>query len=163
MTKLTHTELCLIAEKFLKRNGCGVVFHDRYQARLETGEKPDAIGFRNNVSLLIECKTSRADFLADKKKKFRANQKLGMGDWRFYLCPPDVITIKDLPEGWGLLYACGNRVRKIHGYPTNIELINNKPFTGNKRAECDFLYSALRRMVIHGHFDDIYKEIALNK
>lgn len=156
MTDLTHSQLCLIAEKFLKQNGFGVVFHDRYQARLETGEQPDAIGFRNNVSLLIECKTSRSDFLADKKKKFRVNQNLGMGDWRFYLCPPDVIRVEDLPAGWGLLYAHGNRVRKIHGFPTNAELINNKPFSGNKRAECDFLYGALRRMVLRGHFDDIY-------
>ena len=133
MTELTHSELCLIAEKFLKRKGFGVVFHDRYQATIETGEQPDAIGFKNNVSLLIECKTSRTDFFADKKKKFRVNQGLGMGDWRFYLCPP-----------------------KIPGFPTNAELINNKPFAGNKRAECDFLYGALRRIVIRGHFDDIY-------
>ncbi|MCX8596782.1 hypothetical protein J3U31_02710 [Gilliamella sp. B3486] len=163
MSELNHNELCLIADKFLKRNGFGVVFHDRYQACIGTGEKPDAIGFRNNVSLLIECKTSRSDFLADKKKTFRINPNLGMGDWRFYLCPPDLIKIDDLPIGWGLLYACGNRVRKIHGFPTNVTLITDKPFNSNKQAECDFLYGALRRMVIRGHFDDIYTKYNANE
>lgn len=157
MNNSNHDELCLLADKFLKRNGFGVVFHDRYQARVYSGEKPDAIGFKNNVSLLIECKCSRADFLADRRKKFRVNSSLGMGDWRFYLCPPDIIRVNDLPDGWGLLYAYRNRVQKIHGFPSNANLISAKPFVGNKQAECDFMYGALRRMVIRGHFDDIYK------
>lgn len=64
---LTHSELCLIAERFLRNNGFSVAFHDRFVAAVSTGEQPDAIGFRNLASCLIEAKCSRGDFLADRK------------------------------------------------------------------------------------------------
>ncbi len=82
---LTHRELCQIAYKFLKRNGFKVCFHDRFIAVTSTGEQPDAMGFRNSASCLIEAKCSRADLLADRKKRFRKNPSLGMGDWRYSL------------------------------------------------------------------------------
>lgn len=82
---LTHRELCQIAYKFLKRNGFKVCFHDRFIAVTSTGEQPDAMGFRNSASCLIEAKCSRADLLADRKKRFRKNPSLGMGDWRFFI------------------------------------------------------------------------------
>ncbi|EMM4697872.1 hypothetical protein WAR32_002843 [Escherichia coli] len=53
---LTHRELCQIAYKFLKRNGFKVCFHDRFIAVTSTGEQPDAMGFRNSASCLIEAK-----------------------------------------------------------------------------------------------------------
>lgn len=59
---LTHDELCQIACRFLKNNGFKVAFHDRFVAAVATGEQPDAIGFRNLASCLIEVKCSRADF-----------------------------------------------------------------------------------------------------
>ncbi|EJF5840443.1 hypothetical protein M8W81_005320, partial [Salmonella enterica] len=31
-----------------------------------------------------------------------------------------------------------------------------KPFKANKQAECDFMYSALRRVGIRGHLNDVY-------
>lgn len=65
---LTHDELCQIAYQFLKRNGFKVCFHDRFVAVTSTGEQPDAMGFRNFASCLIEAKCSRADLLADRKK-----------------------------------------------------------------------------------------------
>lgn len=67
---MTHDELCLRAERYLRSNGFGVVFHDKFKAYTGTGEQPDAIGFRNGVSCLIEVKCSRADFHADKKSTF---------------------------------------------------------------------------------------------
>ncbi|MBZ5782160.1 hypothetical protein K8366_24665, partial [Klebsiella aerogenes] len=67
-TALSHGELCLIAERFLRNNGFKVAFHDRFVAYVSSGEQPDAIGFRNLASCLIEAKCSRADFLADRKK-----------------------------------------------------------------------------------------------
>lgn len=155
--RLTHDELCIRAERFLKSNGFGVVFHDQFQAALSSGEKPDALGFRNGTSCLIEVKCSRADFLADKKKHFRATPQNGVGDWRFYMSEPDIISIHDLPDGWGLLHVLGKQVRKVHGFPPNTAWYSKKPFTSDKQAECDYLYSALRRMVKHGHFKDVYK------
>ncbi|TGG51058.1 hypothetical protein DAH22_00035 [Escherichia coli] len=102
---LTHRELCQIAYKFLKRNGFKVCFHDRFIAVTSTGEQPDAMGFRNSASCLIEAKCSRADLLADRKKRFRKNPSLGMGDWRFFISEPGIISIEDLPPGWGLLHS----------------------------------------------------------
>ena len=82
-----------------------------------------------------------------------------MGDWRFFMCEPGIIGVDDLPPGWGLLYVKGSRVMKVHGWPPNTQWFYGKPFTGNKQAECDFMYSALRRMVVRGHFDEIYDGI----
>ena len=156
MTKvLTHDNLCLVAENFLVKNRFGVVFHDKFKASTSTGEQPDCLGFRSGLSCLIECKTSRSDFLVDQKKKFRLDPSLGLGDWRFFLTPQGLISVDELPKGWGLLETDGKRVRRVHGFPMNTEWFD-KPFTGNKQAECDYLYSACRRMVIRGHFKEIY-------
>lgn len=85
---LTHDELYQIACRFLQNNGFKVAFHDRFVAYVGTGEQPDAIGFRNLASCLIEVKCSRSDFLADKKKPFRRMPSEGMGDWRFFMAEP---------------------------------------------------------------------------
>lgn len=159
MMAMSHDELCQRAARYLQSNGFGVAFHDRFRAYSGTGELPDAIGFRNGVSCLIEVKCSRSDFFADKKKHFRVNPETGMGDWRFFMCEPGIIGVDDLPPGWGLLYVKGGRVIKAHGWPLNTQWFYGKPFAGNKQAECDFMYSALRRMVVRGHFDEIYDGI----
>lgn len=159
MTEITHSALCLLAESFLGRQSFGVVFHDKFKAVTQTGEQPDTLGFRNGVSVLIECKTSRTDFLADRKKKFRIDPNLGLGDWRFFLAPKGLILCEELPAGWGLLETCGKKVYKTSGWPSSCDWISGKPFVGNKQGECDYMYSALRRMVIRGHFKEVYEGI----
>lgn len=156
---MTHGELVLKAEKWLRDQGCGVVFRDPFKALTNNSEQPDAIGFRSSISILIECKASRADFLADKGKSFRASPDKGMGDWRFYLCPPGVIKIEDLPEGWGLLEAAGKRINKTHGVPPNCRW-HTPPLAGNKQCELQLMYSALRRMEIRGHLKQIYQPLS---
>jgi hypothetical protein len=156
MTEITHDFLCLQAEKWLSKQGFGVVFHDKFKANTSTGEQPDCLGFRSGLSLLLECKTSRSDFIADRKKKFRADSSLGMGDWRFMLAPKGLIDFREIPIGWGLLEHDGRRILKTFGWPTNMYWYDSKPFTGNKQAECDYMYSALRRMQIRGHLKEIY-------
>lgn len=160
---MTHDDLCLIAHKYLSKNGFGVVFHDKFKAVTHTGEQPDCLGFRSGVSCLIECKTTRSDFLADRKKRFRQNPELGLGDWRFMLTPKGLISVEELPVGWGLLETCGNRMLKVSGWPGNTGWINDKPFKGNKQAECDYMYSALRRMEIRGHLKEIYDGMVVVK
>jgi hypothetical protein len=125
-----------------------------------TGEQPDALGFRSGTSCLIEVKVSRADFLSDRKKKFRKNPELGVGNWRFYLTPPGVIEIDDLPEGWGLLVEVNGRVKKIHGWPPNTKW-SEGPFVSktNTQTEREIMYSALRRMEIQGHLRSVYNGI----
>ncbi|QNF10902.1 hypothetical protein [Klebsiella variicola] len=80
---LTQDELCQIACRFLQNNCLKGAIHERFVAAVSTGEQPDAIGFRNLASCLIEVKCSRADFLADRKKHFRVEASKGMGDWGF--------------------------------------------------------------------------------
>jgi hypothetical protein len=79
-----------------------------------------------------------------------------MGDWRFMLTPKGLITVEELPEGWGLLETDGRRVYKTYGFPPNTMWCES-PLVGCKTAELGMMYSALRRMVIRGHFNEIYE------
>ena len=156
---MTHDDLVIRAEKWLRNLNCKVVIRDPFTAYTENGEQPDAIGWRDGLSFLIECKVSRADFLADKKKSFRADPAKGMGDWRFYMCPPDIIQPEDLPEGWGLLWVHEKKVQKVTPFPGNSAYHTLKPFEGNKVSENMMLVSALRRLAIRGYLPEIYDGI----
>lgn len=155
---LSHSDLVLRAEAWLKGAGCGVTFRE-FVAQTPSGEIPDAIGWRHGgISILIECKATRADFLADKKKQFRAAPQKGAGDWRFYLAPEGLISPDELPHGWGLLCVRGKRVLKIAGVPTGqgLSCWEIPPFEGHRRAESALMLSALRRLKIRGHLEEIY-------
>ncbi len=105
--ELTHRELCIIAAKYLRKQG--LVPFNRCQyvvCELErVGESPDAFGWTRNTTQLIEAKVSRSDFLSDKKKWFRNEPQDGIGTHRSYICPEGLIKVKDLPNNWGLLYV----------------------------------------------------------
>lgn len=145
--KYTHSDLTKIAVKWLiSVRGCGAVITEMAAA---TSEIPDAIGFRDGSSILIECKASRADFLADLQKPFRINAWQGMGDFRFYLCAEDIINPLDLPDKWGLLWIdMRGKTRKIVGPKGNI-WNHQKEFRFDEKnieAEHILLISALRRL-----------------
>lgn len=108
---MNHDELVQVAKKWLVGTaGCAFAVGEIMSCN---GEIPDAIGFKSDSSILVECKTSRSDFLADKKKPFRIKPEKGMGDHRYFLCPPDVIKQTDDLNGWGLLWISKGRVRQI--------------------------------------------------
>lgn len=143
---MTHDELVQVAVKWLVKKGCGVVFDDAMRTAVVTGEQPDAIGWRDGLCILVECKASRADFLADAGKPFRSRPEEGLGDWRFYLAPPDVISPEDLPEGWGLLHCpAPRRIIEVTGVPGNCDWHRGRKFESNRDAEVQLMYSALRR------------------
>src|SRR5260370_8962589 len=82
---------------------CSVVLCEFVAA---TEENPDVLGWAPGAdSVVIECKLTRSDFLRDATKAVRRHPRAGMGKRRYYLCPPDVIQVKDLPPKWGLLWA----------------------------------------------------------
>lgn len=111
----THREGCEIAAKYLHKNmNCGAVFIESIP--MSNSESPDAIGFRpNGCSILMEVKVSRGDFLSDRKKPHRIDPAIGMGDWRFYVCPEGIITPEDLPAKWGLFYFTSRKsLKPIH-------------------------------------------------
>jgi hypothetical protein len=99
---MTHQQLVQLAENWLRRcYRCGIVLSEQSCA---SGETPDVIGWKDSCrSVLIECKISRSDFLADREKPFRQKPETGMGCERFYLVPQGMIIKDDLPHGWGLL------------------------------------------------------------
>lgn len=108
---MTHDELVARALRWVRRT-------HRLAAVEVPGaqESPDVIGFRymGTDSILVECKTSRKDFLKDTKKKvFRQEARLGMGAARWYFAPTGVIYPHELPEGWGLACVKGARVRVL--------------------------------------------------
>lgn len=157
---LTHDDLVDRAKIWLKRMGCGLVLGEPFRARTHSREIPDAIGWRGHAtSILVECKVSRADFLSDAHKDFRQYPELGLGQWRFYLCPTEIIQVKDLPAGWGLLWLAGRSVRNIHGVPGNCLWGTAAPFSSNRLAEAELLIQALRRVDIRGHLGDIYDPV----
>ena len=115
-------------------------------------------------SILIECKASRSDFLADKRKAFRVNPEQGIGHVRLYMCPPDVIQVEDLPDGWGLLWVRGKTIERKVAPKGNSFFRMEEQGLGSFTERClkgevSLLLSALRRLQIRGHFDEIYERM----
>src|SRR5262249_30587332 len=93
-------------------------------------------------SVLVECKVTRSDFLADLDKPFRLKAGLGMGAERFYFAPAHVIRIEDLPAGWGLLECRGRTVEMTHR--SRKDLRSEEGF----RLEMNLLLASLRRVEV---------------
>jgi hypothetical protein len=106
-----HARLVELAVRWLRaKYKCGVVLSEQYCA---TGEVPDAIGWKGFCrSVVVECKVSRSDFLADAAKPFRQVPEEGLGSERYYLAPAGLIRAEEMPNGWGLL-ECTNREVRI--------------------------------------------------
>lgn len=109
-TSFSHSQLCKLALNWLKRpqsrggHGCKVAIDECRTGW--GGEIPDALGYRYDGSyldgtVLVECKVSRADFLADKGKPHR--QAGGVGNWRYFMAPEGIISVHELPDKWGLV------------------------------------------------------------
>ncbi len=135
---MTHKELVARAVKWLQggpsMHRCSVICAELVSAG---SESPDAIGWHWGNSELIECKASRSDFLADKHKNHRIAPHTGMGEFRWYMTPPDMVSPEEIPEGWGLLYA----------YPKMVRVVREAEFQKcNHKNERIMLNSLLRRI-----------------
>jgi hypothetical protein len=144
---MTHTDLVNAAYKWVLKNGsCGVALKELHAA-VCNNEIPDVIGFGGaDLSILVECKMSKSDFVADRQKPFRICPAIGMGTQRFYCCQDGLLQKEDLPDGWGLLWVDGKlKARCIHkNYKGNCDVRNG--FEKNSKAEREIMYSALRRL-----------------
>lgn len=80
------------------RSACSVVLTDLVACTRET---PDVIGWNSYLSVLVEVKASRSDFLAERKKAHRSVR--GMGTRRYYAAPAGMLQPEEIPDGWGLL------------------------------------------------------------
>lgn len=155
-----HDRLCELGRRWAMRapssNGANM-----HLAFTEVGcqnqkENPDVFAIHSHgETVVLEAKASRSDFLADKRKPFRADPDQGMGDFRYYICPPDVIKPEDL-EGtkWGLIYANvdRNQCKVIRGHVLNKNIHKRESndrdwrFTKNLKAESDLQRSLLIRL-----------------
>lgn len=153
--KRTHSQLVDLAEKWLIRR-CGFVFKELATMAMEI---PDAIGFRHDISIMIECKTTKVDFKNDAKKRFRIRPEEGTGKFRYYLCENGVIQVEDLPRGWGLLWVSEKgRIMVKKGPKGNTWSDSDFIFKRNKEAETSLMYSALRRLHLQGVMPLIYEK-----
>jgi hypothetical protein len=143
---VTHDELCERARRWLSgTRRCNPVFSNIASC----AEIPDAIGWSSAYkwqgSTVIECKTSVSDFYADgqKRKGFKDEhghihtshwvtkktatergwvevELLMMGDYRFYLCEPGILTAERVGKyapDHGLIYKDGNAMRIVRPAP----------------------------------------------
>jgi hypothetical protein len=131
-----HDKLVARAVRWcMSRDGgqCVVAVSEMTTQELET---PDVLGWRSaKHTVLVECKSNRADFLTDRHKLFRRQPELGMGNQRYYLCWPRVVEVEDLPDGWGLLWQeRAVRVLRFAEYRS-----------ASREAEAGVLLSTVRR------------------
>jgi hypothetical protein len=149
VTGFTHSQLVEIGRKWLLKpwrnasapegghGACSVVITDMTSAAWET---PDVFGWHGGFSVLLECKASRADFLADRKKYHRVHPEMGLGCQRYYVAPRGLISKDELPDKWGLV-EIGDKGNTRVVQPSMI-------FDANVRAEVSILLSLLRRLKV---------------
>lgn len=140
-----HKELVEKAAKWLRTTNRNIQFRCSIviaELRTANSEVPDVIGFRHGGSVLIECKASRSDFLSDKKKYHRREPNKGMGDRRYFFAPKGLISVDELPEGWGLLECTS--VKSSVRVTKEAERFRDT----DKRGEIIMLTSVIRRLEI---------------
>lgn len=129
-----------MAVAWLRRYRCGVVLSEQACA---SGEMPDAMGWKKAChSVLVECKVTRADFLADRVKPFRQRPEMGVGSERYYLVPRGLIQMEELPSGWGLLEVCGREIEMTKRSAKNLRSSVGFEF------EMNLLLASLRRVEV---------------
>ena len=137
----------------------------------------DAVAFGitrgHQRGVLIESKTSRADFQRDQKKyhrRYGANAGYGISD-RYYISPVGLLSPDEVPEGWGLLEPEGGvaAIRKRAEYQTpdpgwwahhfatvariaNMRLLQDRYFGGE--------YPPASRITIPGMPDELARRLA---
>jgi hypothetical protein len=137
---MTHAQLVEKAVHWLRRYRCGVVLSE--QACI-SGEMPDAIGWKRAChSVLVECKVTHSDFLADRAKPFRVKPEQGVGCERFYLMPGGLIRVEELPAGWGLLELGRGKIEMTRPSAKNLRS------TSGFRCEMNLLLASLRRVEV---------------
>jgi len=145
---MTHDELVTVARSWLikswrrtgrqgARGGCSVVLSELTSSAFET---PDAIGWCENRSFLIECKVSRSDFRADTRKFVRRNAEMGVGNFRYYMAPVGLILPQQLPTGWGLIEVNESMRARV--------VVDSGPFQPDRDSELRMMLSLLRRLDI---------------
>lgn len=115
-------------------------------------EMPDVIGWSlSGMSVLVECKASRADFLSDKHKSCRRMPwEMGMGQRRWYCTAPSVVkSIDEIPERWGWIELQNHGRFQNRKFADLVTEIN----PDIQRREFQVLLPALRKA--HGGYGNV--------
>lgn len=137
---MTHAQLVSKAVHWLRRYRCGVILSEQ---ACVSGEMPDAIGWKLAChSVLVECKISRADFLADRAKHFRLKPEQAVGCERFYLVPARLVRREEVPAGWGLLELRQNKIETTQSSAKNLRA------PAGFKNEMNLLLASLRRVEV---------------
>lgn len=99
-----HRELCLLGANYLKKMRFGGVKYVSVELVTQGWELADIWGTTGFRTYLIEVKVSRSDFQRDFSKDVRKRPNEGAGNFRYYLCPYNMISSSEVPNDWGLLY-----------------------------------------------------------
>jgi len=145
---MTHDELIVLARQWLLRpwqnashyghGKCSVVITDMTSSAWEI---PDAIGWYNGKSILVECKVSIDDFKKDAYKPFRRYTDRGMGDYRLFMAPKGLLEVEKLPDSWGLIEVNAQGRTRVKHFPEKLE--------ANKIAETQMLTSLICRLDVN--------------
>lgn len=142
-----HYQLCCECAKWLRaRKNC-----ERWETpwkyiaveqNVYGTENADVWATNGWSSIVVEVKTSRADFHADFKKKYRTDvwRDQVPGNYRYFLTPKGLISSEELPENHGLLEWDGNKISRV--VPASYRKVTN-------RADLIYLSSILRRENFH--------------
>lgn len=134
--EMTHDDISDFAAERIKKMGykfaCSNLTSRKHR------EHPDALGINTKGgSILVEVKTSRADFFADQKKPFREKPKKGIGDQRIYLTTKGLVKPEEVPYGWMLWEVHGKNkpiLKIIKGRVKKTVKVN-----GRNKSEWDYL------------------------
>ena len=135
---MTHADLVVRAVSWLRgRHNCPVVFAEMATRVPMT---MDALGFtRAGICHAVECKRTRSDFHADRKKVGHRCRGMMPGDLRWYLTPPALLRPDDLPDGWGLAEVHARRVVVV------VEASRQDRSLTDRRVDVEILVSACHR------------------
>ncbi len=105
------------------------------------------------LTVNIECKASRSDFLADRKKMTRIKPEQGSGQVRWFYTNPGVCSTDELPDGWGLAVVNGSRHRYLRS-PKIIEQDHRgrmRDFNVMKKIALEYrnYATALKAQILH--------------
>jgi len=144
---MTHDELVQRAYRWVRGTMKSGVALAEY--RCAAFIEPDVLGFSWSgiESTLVECKVSRSDFQADRKKWIHnpalTDQAPGLERW--YFTPRGLIRPEEVPEGWGLAEVRGSRVFRVVA-PKRWRELPEDSILRRRNAGLAFLYSFARRV-----------------
>lgn len=139
---MTHKQLVDLAGRWLHMSKqCNPVFCEKsFQGSCEV---PDAIGWTTGECLIVECKTSKADFMAN------GNKSLRLGSKRYFLMTCDLYkqVIDLMPEGWGIV-----TVADENHLPRQERFKDSKVFESDASCEIRYLRSRILEVQRYGKY-----------